>query len=260
VGVPSVAVMMKKQGESALPGKRGGKAVAKIVSVAISNVALEIALQAVVQVLSIMFLNRSALKISTTLPVPWGMAKHVVYGLTIRGTLQYYIHKHLLHSRQNQILTQWHRCWHHSLPLPFSIASAYDHPVAYIVHWWIPLYLPAYLFRMHMFTFLILLAVTSLEQVFTYSGYSTLPSTIMLNGMARRAEAHMATQKGNFAPFGVLDWVHGTSVGGDIMDDFGAEMEKRDVQGKADRAIDDAGNMFGAAADRAKNKKGKAKK
>jgi hypothetical protein len=143
---------------------------------------------------------------------------------------------------------------------PISSELQSDSNLIQIVHWWIPLYLPAYLFRMHMFTFLLLLAVTSLEQLFTYSGYSALPSTIMLNGMARRAEVHMATQKGNYAPFGVLDWVHGTSIGGDVMDDLSAEMEKRDVQGKADKAMDDAGDMIGNVTEKAKNRKGKGKK
>jgi hypothetical protein len=132
MGLPSVAVMLKARGEDALPGKRGRNKVAKVLGVAVFNVLLEIALQAGVQLLSVFFLRQSALKITTTLPVPWGMAKHVVYALIIRGCLQYYIHKHFLHSRRKQVLTNWHCCWHHSLPLPFAIASAYDHPVAYV--------------------------------------------------------------------------------------------------------------------------------
>lgn len=42
----------------------------------------------------------------------------------------------------------------------------------------------------------------------------------MVNGMARRRDAHIKSGgKGNFAPWGVMDWICGTSVGGDVMED-----------------------------------------
>jgi hypothetical protein len=78
----------------------------------------------------------------------------------------------------------------------------------------------------------------SLEDVFTYSGYSVLPSTIMLRGMARRTNAHMMSQgQGNFGSIGVMDWAHGTTLGADVVDDLKAEMDKHDV-----RAINGAGD------------------
>ena len=46
---------------------------------------------------------------------------------------------------------------------------------------------------------------------------------------------HMASQgTGNYGPMGVLDWSHGTTLAGqDIMDDLCEEMDKHDVQEKA---------------------------
>ena len=91
-------------------------------------------------------------------------------------------------------------------------------------------------------TYLILLAIFTLEEVFTCSGCNVLPSTIMLRGMARRTEAHMmSVGKGNYAPIGVLDWCHGTKLGADVMDDVRDEMEKHDVQGRTGKAMDDMG-------------------
>lgn len=89
--------------------------------------------------------------------------------------------------------------------------------------------------RFHLTTYLLIIAFTSLEELFTYSGYSVLPSAIMLKGMARRVDAHMASQgEGNFGPLGALDWAHGTALAGrNIVDDVGSEMDKHDVQDRA---------------------------
>lgn len=91
----------------------------------------------------------------------------------------------------------------------------------------------------------------------TSSGYTILPSTILVAGMARRQEMHMMSSgKGNYAPWGVLDWAHGTTVGDqDVMDDINEEMEKHDVQGKASSALDNVGNMIDSASSSVKNKK-----
>lgn len=112
-------------------------------------------------------------------------------------------------------------------------------------------------------TYLLLLALFSLEEVFTYSGYNVLPSTIMLRGMARRTDAHMMTQgKGNYGPLGVLDWSYGTTLGADVMDDLRDEMDKHHVQERTGKAIDDAGGAANGLAGRIKGKvkKGRGKK
>jgi hypothetical protein len=113
-----------------------------------------------------------------------------------------------------------------------------------------------------MMTYLLLLAIFSLEELFTYSGYNILPSAIMLKGMARRTDTHMMTQgKGNYGPLGVLDWVNGTTVGADVMDDVQEEMQKHHVQERAGSAIDDAGDAANGFAGKLKSKaKGRGKK
>lgn len=41
---------------------------------------------------------------------------------------------------------------------------------------------------------------------------------IMLGGITRRQELHSrGGGKGNFAPWGLLDWIHGTSIGADVV-------------------------------------------
>jgi hypothetical protein len=90
----------------------------------------------------------------------------------------------------------------------------------------------------HLLPFLFTLTIVSLEETLTYSGYSAslLPSAIMLPGMARRLDTHFLVKgKGNYAAWGVADWVLGTSVGADIADDVAEEWDKRDGDDKVNQ-------------------------
>jgi hypothetical protein len=108
---------------------------------------------------------------------------------------------------------------------------------------------------MHILTYLVLIVLFSLEETFVYSGYSILPSTIMLRGMARRTDTHMMSEgEGNFGPFGVLDWVHDTTIGKDVVEDLKAEMEKHHVDEKASNAIDGAGEAASGFASKLRGK------
>lgn len=63
----------------------------------------------------------------------------------------------------------------------------------------------------------------------------------MLGGIARRQDAHFESGgKGNYGAWGLLDWVHGTSVGGDVMEDVGEEAEKHHVKERGGKALEDA--------------------
>jgi hypothetical protein len=135
--------------------------------------------------------------------------------------------------------------WQHSIPAPFAIVAAYDHPLAYLLHHWVPLYLPAMLFQTHLLPFLALLMIVSVEELLVYSGYSVLPSMIMVKGMARRVDNHFLTQgKGNYGSFGAVDWISGTSVGGNVVEDLQKEWDKHDVTGKVQESADDAGDLI----------------
>lgn len=254
--LPSVAKSIKVHGHKALPQQAvGAKKPSRLLSylgVCLLNILLGTGLQTLVDFIFVHLLHmRSTLRIATALPMPLALASGLARAYLVRGPLAYYIHKHLLHSPQNSAtLTRWHKQWSHSLKTTLPFSASYDHPVVYLLHRWLPVYLPAALFRMHMLTYLMFVALISLEEAFAWSGYSVLPSKVMLAGMARRTEAHlMSGGKGNYGPFGVMDWVHGSSLGGtDVMDDVQEEVEKRDVKGKAkdakNRASDAAVEML----------------
>ncbi len=93
---------------------------------------------------------------------------------------------------------------------------------------------------MHLLTYLLLLALVSLEESLTLSGYSNIPG-IMLGGFARRQDLHSESRgRGNFAPWGLMDWIHGTSVGGDVVEDIKDEAEKHRVSERSGKAWNNA--------------------
>ena len=86
---PTLAVKIKEHGEMALPlsEEQGGKKGKwwKVALVSVGNVLLGVALQAMVEmVFTRIFHIRSALKITTSLPMPWGVAIDLVRGLFLR--------------------------------------------------------------------------------------------------------------------------------------------------------------------------------
>lgn len=189
---------------------------------------------------------------------------HKVYHTDKTSTiqiLQYYIHRDILHNRRyGGILSKYHLAWAHSLRAPLPFSATYDHPLCYLLHSFLPTFLPAALFRMHVLTYQLLLAIVSLEDSFTYSGYNVLPSSIILPGMARRRDLHYLTKgEGNYAPLGVLDWCHGTGCDegeNDVQDDFEEEIEKHDVKRRASDAMNKTGKFLQDAGTKARKRAG----
>lgn len=243
IATPSLSKSAKAYGEKNLPLTVANGRLMKITGDAIFNVLLQVALQAVLEVLCTEFLHlRSILKVTVAVPLPWNLAKDILKGLALRGVLYYYIHRFLLHKYNTPLKTQ-HQRWQHSIQLPFSLVAAYDHPACFILSSFVPDFLPAYLFRYHVITWHLFVALTSLEKVFIYSGYAVLPSSIVLAGMARRTDAHFATasRKGqgfNFGHWGILDFVLGTSCQdtASVMDDLQDEAQKHRIEERATKA------------------------
>lgn len=93
--IPSLAVGLKIQGALALPTRTGGVQGAKkskgtppwwqVIGVSLFNILLSTGIQVLVELLfTELFHMRSAMKITTTLPMPWSIAKDILRGLVIR--------------------------------------------------------------------------------------------------------------------------------------------------------------------------------
>ncbi|PKY09012.1 sterol desaturase family [Aspergillus campestris IBT 28561] len=228
---PSAAVVVKAQGETGLPcGSKRGKIRLRDIKVAgwaLLNLVLGFAAQAAVEEVRTQVLGwRSALRVSMRLPMPWDMVKELSMGLLMREALAYVIHRYMLHPKKTTTIAKRHKSWYHSLRAPFPLTAHYDHPLVYLLANFIPTYVPAMVFRFHLLTYLLYLSVVSLEETFAYSGYSVMPTNFFLGGIARRTDMHLVGDaEGNYGPWGVLDWVFGTSVGGDEEDGDGDEEE-----------------------------------
>ncbi|KAL2193362.1 hypothetical protein P885DRAFT_63992 [Corynascus similis CBS 632.67] len=275
--LPSLAENIKYNGASALP-PRDVKALGKVVGLALFNFALELGVEAGMSLSLTTILNNPVFRTSTTLPLPWQIAKHLSLLFTGREILTYYIHRYLLHNHPapafslfrysgssssssssssksertrskptyKRSIAALHNTYAHARPAPpYSLLLRGDHPFPYLLHRLTPLYLPAlalHLDGLHLLTYLLFVALVTLEETLALSGYAVLPG-IVVGGMARRTAAHYATGKGNFGSWGVLDWAHGTSVGGDVMGDLRDEAEKHQVRERGERKAGEVGGL-----------------
>jgi hypothetical protein len=245
--VPSAAESFKAMGSSALPLKHASRQKTlrymRFLGWSMGNILLSTLLQTATALLLKAFHPAyPTLNVSISLPAPFRMFTDLLKGYLARELLTYTTHRFLLHSDSSapipSYLTAVHESWYHSLPTPIPLSASYDHPLAYAVRVFIPQILPAIFFRFHLLTYLLYLAVVSLEETFAYSGYSSVPTNFILGGIARRVDGHVACGgQGNFGAWGLGDWVCGTSVGGDLLGDVEDEADKHDVQGKVKRKI-----------------------
>ncbi|KYG46680.1 hypothetical protein M433DRAFT_64636, partial [Acidomyces richmondensis BFW] len=246
--VPSLSKRFKAQGARQLPihlvRNKGG--LVEIAGIAVLNTLLSVLLQAALEYATTQMLHmRSLLKVTAIAPLPWTMVKDVAKGYIVHGILRYMIHRYVLHTVKSPLRT-WHLQWQHSVRLPFSLIAAYDHPVNYLLSQWLPVFAPAYLFRYHVLTWHVLLALTSLEELLVYSGFAVLPSSIIIPGMARRTDAHFESVRsgriGNFGNLGVLDFVFGTACDSEVnvVDDLESETAKHRLQDRIESAVGSA--------------------
>jgi Fatty acid hydroxylase superfamily len=256
----SAAESLKTMGSTGLPLKNAKREryimVGKTLLWSLGNLFLGLLVQAGIEVLLTRFFSvRSALKVTTSLPMPWGIFLDLLRGWITRETLGYVLHRFALHDSRSPI-ARYHEDWYHSLAAPFPTSASYDHPLAYLIRCFVPTFGPALLFRFHLLTYIIFLSLVSLEETFANSGYSTLPTNFLLGGIARRADAHVVSGgEGNFGPWGIADWVFGTTVGGDVIDDLRAEAEKHDMEGKMDVTVDKAKKKGGQLKARTRRRK-----
>ncbi|KIV97030.1 hypothetical protein PV10_00834 [Exophiala mesophila] len=253
--LPSAAENFKALGDAALPFKDAKRKQVirhfRIIGWSLLNIILSVAVQGCVEILfTQVFLIRSALRVTTTLPLPFGILKDITKGYLVREILAYVFHRYLLHEQRNR-LSHGHSTWYHSLSTPFPLSASYDHPASYLVRSFLPTYLPAVLFRFHLLTYIIYLTLVSVEETFAYSGYSTVPTNFILGGMARRTDTHvLCGGEGNYGPWGLIDWVMGSSVGDDVVDDIMLEADKHDVPARVEKRVTKArGKANGKAAE-----------
>ncbi|KAI9899800.1 hypothetical protein N3K66_006261 [Trichothecium roseum] len=237
VGVPSIAGSLKYAGKAGLPPPT--RKTARAAGLAVLNCVLVTAVESAASYVFVRAFGKPLFRTPTMLPLPWQVFKHVCLLLTVREVLTYYIHRDVLHGRRaGRLLSDLHRSHAHSTPA--SALQLYaDHPLPLLTLHLAGTFLPAALLRPHLLTYMLFVLLTTIESTFSHSGYSFVPG-VFLAGIARRNAVHYATRGGaNYGAWGVLDWAHGTSAGGSVLQDARDEAGKHNLQERAGGKIDD---------------------
>ncbi|KAI0101041.1 sterol desaturase family [Nemania sp. FL0031] len=258
--LPSLAESIKLYGSASIP-RRSASSLARQALLAVLNLALFTALQAAISVAATSLLHRPLFKTSTTLPLPWQIIKHIVTLYAAREVLTYYIHRHILHSRG--AIARLHSQYAHSRKAvaPYSLMLYADHPLPLMLNRLLPVYLPPLVVRPHLLTYFLFTLLTTIEDMLSMSGYSVVPGIVM-GGITRRTATHYASGgKGNYGAWGLLDWVNGTSVGKDVVEDVRDEAEKHQVKERGRNAVGGTASLVQDGIDGLKkSKKGRRKR
>ncbi|RYP51236.1 hypothetical protein DL768_003395 [Monosporascus sp. mg162] len=240
--IPSLAESLKYYGRASLPARRHtAGALLRQVLLAVTNLLLLTAVQAGVSTAAARFLSSPPFRASTALPLPWQIVKHVLALYTAREVLTYYINRHVLHGRG--ALGNMHARYAHARrgAAPHALMLYADHPLTLLLHRLIPAYLPALLVRPHLLTYFVFTVLTTVEEMLSMSGYSIVPGIVM-GSIARRTATHYASGgKGNYGAWGILDWIHGTSVGKDVVESIRDEADR--LRERDGEAASDAGSI-----------------
>ena len=230
VSVPSVAESLKFDGKSALP-PRNANELGKMLLLALVNLVIAIAVEGGISLVFETIFKTPEFTTNLTLPLPWQIFKHTLLILTTRETLGYYIHRFVLHGRSS--IEGQHRRYAHGRPsAPFSLQLFVDHPLPSLLYRLVPLYLPALLLRPHILTYFLIVALCTIEETLSMSGYTVVPGIIM-SGIVQRSSMHYKGQgTSNFGTYGLIDWAHGTGRGRQVLDDVAREADKHHVKDK----------------------------
>ncbi|KAI5868274.1 hypothetical protein GGS23DRAFT_20242 [Durotheca rogersii] len=225
--IPSLAEPIKLYGSASLP-RRNAASLLRQLLLAIFNLALTTAVQAGISFGATTVLRHPLFRASTRLPLPWQILKHILMLYTAREVLTYYIHRYVLHSRG--IFARLHSAYAHAhkRASPYALMVYTDHPLPLLLSRTLPVYLPAVAIQPHLLTYFLFTILTTLEEMLSMSSYSIVPGIVM-GGITRRTAAHYASGgRGNYGAWGLLDWISGTNVGKNAVEDAQEEAERRE--------------------------------
>ena len=244
--LPSVAAPIKHGGQRSLPPRN--RLLGRQLLLALLNLAVLIGVEGCVSSLYLILTKRTVFRMSTALPFPWTVFKHVFVVLTAREFLQYYIHRHILHG--DNWLGKRHVSYvHGTAGASYSLQLLTDHPACAVLHRLLPVFIPAALLRPHVLAYFLIMIFVSVEETMSMSGYTVVPG-ILMRGITQRSAIHYAGKgSSNFGAWGVLDWAHGTSKGRDVFADLHGEAEKHHVKERGAEKVDEGTSVLQSGLD-----------
>lgn len=246
--LPSLAASVKFAGKAAHQRQP-----LKLLGVAVVNMLLVTGVEAALSYGCFLWTRRPLFKTTTTMPYPMEMFRHNVVLFAGREVVTYYLHRFLLHdAARSPRLTRLHKTWAHANPCS-SLQLYADHPVPLLLLHLAPVLLPSLALRPHVLTYMLFTALCTFQGTLTNSGYTLVPG-IILGGIARRTSAHYACGgSANFGAWGVLDWIHGTSKGGDVLEDAKDEADKHNVKERSSAKVGEGASMLQDGVDAVKD-------
>ena len=211
--VPSLSADLKTRRGPYVPAKEK----AWIALISLTNQLLATGLQGLIHFSysTLLMKKKPVFDVGTALPLPWNMISDILLILAVREVITYFPHRYVLHNPSRcKTLSRLHAVNHRYSKSPcFALKAHYAHPLDYFLLQLLPLYLPAYLRRVHLLTFFLTLAIVSLESALIYSGYDIFWG--LLGGTVRRIDRHHSPRGQNmdFGIWGIIDWVAGTAGG-----------------------------------------------
>ncbi|KAF4860302.1 hypothetical protein CGCSCA1_v015085 [Colletotrichum siamense] len=246
--LPSLSESIKTAGAAALP-PTNGPFLLKTLLLALVNLVLAAGLEGGVSLAWASYFHEPLFRASTALPLPFQLVKHIALLIAAREVLTFYIHTRVLHSRGRRFTStrigKLHTSYAHSRAAPpFSLMAYADHPIPFLLHRIVPIFVPALALRPHLLTYFLFVGFCTAEETLAMSGYSIVPGIIM-GGITRRTAIHYAGKgEGNYGAWGVMDWAHGTSSGQDVIDDMKAESEKHRLKERGENAANHGANFL----------------
>uniref|UniRef100_L2FMR2 Sterol desaturase family n=1 Tax=Colletotrichum fructicola (strain Nara gc5) TaxID=1213859 RepID=L2FMR2_COLFN len=221
--LPSLSESIKTAGAAALP-PTNGPFLLKTLLLALVNLVFAAGLEGGVSLAWASYFHEPLFRASTALPLPFQLPRPPLPSTRI-GKL----HTSYAHSR--------------AAP-PFSLMAYADHPIPFLLHRIVPIFVPALALRPHLLTYFLFVGFCTAEETLAMSGYSIVPGIIM-GGITRRTAIHYAGKgEGNYGAWGVMDWAHGTNSGQDVIDDMKAEAEKHRLKERGENAANHGANFL----------------
>ncbi|RVD86044.1 uncharacterized protein DFL_004338 [Arthrobotrys flagrans] len=209
----SVSVSTRRGRKKTLQVSNFNRGTLFAIFMSLGNIMLGIGIQAILEYVAVdIFRRPRLLKISSTFPYPWDMARGVAYAMFLREVFVYYPHRHIHQTPKSP----FHKAHVHPRPTTSSLNLTTTMPIDYVLLQFLPVYIPSIMLSFHLLTYLAFVAVTSLVDVICYSQYEYLPKAFFLGRIARRVRGHDESGgEGGYGWIGLLDWVHGTEINWD---------------------------------------------
>lgn len=145
----------------------------------------------------------SLCRITAEIPPLGEVVADIIICTFSREVLFYYFHRFLHHP----LIYRYFHKTHHQFTPPVALAGQHFHPVDYFLTGILPVIIPAFLMRVHVFTMWLNIILVSTEAFVVHCGYDFYG---LLDLKPKSHDLHHKHSNVNYGVMGIMDYVHGT--------------------------------------------------